>query len=192
MNQFILQQGHSRELSAFPYILELAFRKNTSIQLNSLHASSTKSLRIYSIVEGKFEWIINERNHILYPGDVALILPGQTFRGEKDVLNIGTLSWINLDAEINANGMSLGKWSSLSKNECITIGRILTLSNTNIIKLKDCYTILQTMRDELLTQEIGFASRVNGLTDQLFIAIARQCTRQNNLQRDFPQSCIKN
>jgi AraC-like DNA-binding protein len=192
MNQFVLQQGHSRELHAFPHILEIALKKNNSVQLNSLHTTSTNSVRIYIIVDGKFEWIINERNHILYPGDLALILPGQTFRGEKDILNIGTISWIHLQIEkIDTTGMSLGSWSNLTKNERLTIGKILLVNNANVLKLKECQVMLQTIRDELMNQEIGFATRVNQLIDELFISIARQSTRQNNSQRDFPQTFMK-
>jgi AraC-like DNA-binding protein len=192
MNQFILQQGHSRELNAFPHILEIALKKNSSVQLNSLHTTSTNSVRIYFIVDGKFEWIINERSHILYPGDLALILPGQTFRGEKDILNIGTLSWIHLQLEkIDANGMNPGTWSHLSKNERMTIGKILLVNNSTVLKLKEGQALLQTVRDEIVNQEIGFTTRVNQLIDELFIVIARQCTRQNNSQRDFPQTFMK-
>jgi len=192
MNQFILQQGHSRELQAFPHILEIALKKNTSIQLNSLHATSTTSVRIYFIVDGKFDWIINEQNHILYPGDLALILPGQTFRGEKDILNIGTLSWIHLQIEkLDPHGMSLGSWSHLSKNERLTIGKILLVNNATVLKLTECQTLLLTIREELMNQEIGFMTRINQLIDELFIGIARQSTRQNNSQRDFPQTFMK-
>src|SRR6478609_2498138 len=174
MNQFILQQGHARELHAFPHILEFALKKNNSIQLNSLHSTSTDSVRIYFIVDGKFEWVVGEESYILYPGDLAIILPGQTFRGEKDILNIGTLIWLNLKLEkIDGSGLSLGPWSYLSKSECLTIGKILLLNPTTVLKLKDCHTILVTLRHELINQEIGFATRVNQLIDELFISIAR-------------------
>lgn len=192
MNQFLLQQGHTRELHAFPHILEFALKKNTSIQLNSLSTTTTTSLRIYYILEGKFDWYIDDNHHILFPGDLAIILPGQTFRGEKDLLNIGTLSWIHLQVEkINTLGMALGIWSSLSKSECITIGKILSLNNMPIVKFKDAQGILLSLREELQNQEIGFVTRTNQLIDELFICIARQSTRQNNSQRDFPQTFMK-
>ncbi len=192
MNQFLLQQGHTRELHAFPHILEFALKKNTSIQLNSLSATTTTSLRIYFILEGKFDWFIDDQHYILYPGDLAIILPRQIFQGEKDILNIGTLSWIHLQVEkIDANGMSLGIWSYLSKSESITIGKILSLNSSPILKLKDAQGILQSLREEFLNQEIGFTTRINQLIDELFISIARQSTRQNNSQRDFPQTFMK-
>jgi len=192
MNQFALQQGHSRELHPFPHILEFVSRKNNSIQLNALNATSTNSLRIYFIVDGKFEWIIDGKNQILFPGDVAVILPGQTFRGEKDILHIGTLFWLHLQVEkLDSSGMSLGKWSQLSRPECLAIGKILCINNTNVLKLKDLQTLLHTLRSEIVDQEIGFATRANQLIDELLITIARQSTRQNNSQRDFPQTFMK-
>jgi AraC-like DNA-binding protein len=192
MNQFVFQQGHSRELHHFPHILEFVSRKNNSIQLNALNATSSNSLRIYFIVDGKFEWIIDGKNHVLYPGDLGIILPGKTFRGEKDILHIGTLFWIHLQVEkLDSSGMSLGKWSQLSIPECLAIGKILYINNTNVLKLKDLQTLLQTLHAELINQEIGFATRANQLIDELLITIARQSTRQNNSQRDFPQTFLK-
>lgn len=192
MNQFILKQGHAPELHVFPHILELAFKKNSSIQLNSLQTTSSESIRIYFIVEGKFEWIINGQDHILYPGDLALILPGQTFGGEKDILNIGSLLWFHLHVEkLDTNGAAFGKWSRLSKGESHMLGKILLLNNTAVLKLKEGQTTLQSLSHELLNKEIGYVTRVNQLIDELLIGIARQSTRQNNSQRDFPQTFMK-
>ena len=63
MNQFVLQQGHSRELELFPHIIELGTKKNSSIQLNSFPESITKSIRIYYVIDGKFEWHIHRQQH---------------------------------------------------------------------------------------------------------------------------------
>jgi hypothetical protein len=67
MNQFLLQQEYSKELQPFPHIIEFALKKNNTIQLNSLNETTANSLRIYYIMEGKFEWIINRQHYILYP-----------------------------------------------------------------------------------------------------------------------------
>ena len=192
MNQFLLQQGQAAELHAFPHIIELALKKNNSIQLNSLHNSAAEVIRIYYIIEGKFDWVINGRSHILFPGDLALILPGQNFGGEKNILNIGSLLWLHLDVEkIDSTGMKLGSWSQLSKIESHTIGKIFLLNDNTVLKLKEVQLSLQTLHDELRNQEIGYITRVNQIIDELFITIARQSTRQNNSQRDFPQIFMK-
>jgi len=194
MNQFLLQQGISRELQLFSHIIEFALKKNNTIQLNSLHTTATENLRIYYVIDGKFEWIIHEQPHILYPGDVAMILPGQKFGGGKGFLDIGTLSWISIKVNKLEPDENLfpGKWSSLSESEALTIGKILLLSQKPVlVKLKEAGTILENIKTELFKQEIGFTTRVNQLLDELFILITRQLTQQNNSRRDFPQTFMK-
>jgi AraC-like DNA-binding protein len=189
MNQFFFQHGCSKELQLFPHIKEIGTRKNSSIQLNSLPESTSENIRVYYINEGKFEWKIQQHQHLLYPGDIALILPGQNFGSEKGFLEIGSLSWMHIQVEKLENGKLIpGKWSGLSKNESQTIGKVLLLRKSLVFSgLQDAGQIIQRMCNEMNNQEIGFATRVNQLIDELFIAITRQLTRQNNTGRDFPK-----
>jgi AraC-like DNA-binding protein len=193
MNVFLLKK-ESKELELFPHIIEFAFKKSTTIQFDSLKKETSKCLRLYYVVDGKFDWIIEEQHYILYPGDLAVILPGEIFGGEKDFLDIGTVSWLHIRLEQfeRSGKMVMGKWSSLSGNESRAIGKILLLNNSHILsKLKEAGTILQVMQQEIQNQEIGYATRFNQLTDELFILIARQLTKQNNSRRDFPQTFMK-
>jgi AraC-like DNA-binding protein len=193
MNVFLLKK-ESKELQLFSHIIEFAFKKSATIQFDSLKKETSKYLRLYYVVDGKFDWIIDGQHHILYPGDLAVILPGKIFGGEKDFLDIGTVSWLHIRLEqLEQNGkMIIGKWSSISANESRTIGKILMLNNSPVLsKLKEAGTILQAMQQEIQNQEIGYATRFNQLTDELFILIARQLTKQNNSRRDFPQTFMK-
>jgi AraC-like DNA-binding protein len=138
--------------------------------------------------------MIQDHHYILYPGDLAVVLPGQCFGGEKDLLDIGTVSWMHLELQqSDKNGnVALGKWSRLSENESRTIGRILLLNNAPVLsKLKEAGVIFQNIHNEFTNQEIGYCTRINQLIDELFILIARQLTRQNNSRRDFPQTFMK-
>jgi AraC-like DNA-binding protein len=195
MNQFLLQQGGSRELQLFPHIMEFALKRNHSIRLNSFNTtSSSDSIRFYYIVDGKFEWIINNQHTILYPADLAIVLPGQSLGAEKGYLDIGTLYWFHIEVDKTdpATTMLLGKWSGISQGEILTIKKILLLNNSPVIsKLREAGTIFQSIQNELFTQEIGYSTRVNQLIDELFILITRQLTRQNNSHRDFPQTFLK-
>ena len=191
MNQFLLQQGKSAELLPFPYILELSVKKNQTIHLESLPVNCLPGIRIYYILEGKFEWIINDRPHILYPGDTAFILPEQSFGGEKGTLDIGTLAWLHVQADqFKQPGKAVpGSWSSLSPVERKTIGKVLTLSDSPVLsRVKEAGIIFQHLADEIFKQEIGYVTRAGQLIDELFILIARQLTRRHNSYRDFPQT----
>ncbi|MET0393547.1 MAG: AraC family transcriptional regulator [Chitinophagaceae bacterium] len=193
MNQFVLQQGQSAELQLFPHILELGTKKNTSIRFNSLPQSAADCIRIYYIIEGKFEWSLNERPYLLYPGDVALILPGEKFGSEKGVLEIGGLSWIYITVQNHETEKIVpGKWSGLSDSENQAIWKILLLNKSLVLsKLAEAGRILQYIQNELFHHEIGYCTRVNQLIDELFITITRQLTRQTNSGRDFPRAFLQ-
>ena len=84
------------------------------------------------------------------------------------------------------------KWSGLSENESVAIGKMLLLGNSIVLsKLSEAGRIIQSMQNELFKQEIGFYTRVNQLIDELLIIITRQLTKQNNSGRDFPQAFMK-
>jgi len=193
MNQGVLQQGRPPELGLFPHIMELGAKKNSSIQLNSLPESATECIRVYYVIEGKFEWHIHQQQYMLYPSDVALILPGQKFGSEKGFLEIGSISWIHINIQkLESGEMVPGKWSSLSESESLAIGKILLLNNSLVLsKLNDAGRILQNIQSELFNQEVGYGTRVNQLIDELFITITRQLTRQSNPPRDFPKTFMQ-
>lgn len=193
MNQYLLKK-ECKELHAFPHIREFALKKINTIQFDSFRKETSEILRFYYVVDGRFDWLINNEHHILYPEDLAIILPGQSFGGEKDLLDIGTISWLHIELqqlEITGN-MKTGKWSRLGESECRTIGRILLLNNCPVLsKIKEAGSIFQCMHSEFVNQEIGYTARINQLIDELFILSARQLTRQNISRRDFPQTFMK-
>lgn len=190
MNQFALQQGHSHALDMFHHIVEFALTKNGTIQLDSFPVSVSEDIRIYYIIDGKFEWVINHKHQILYPGDLAVVLPGQELGGSNRYLDIGTFFKLQFKVElIDSDGvMQLGKWSNLTENERTTVGRILQSNSLTVLKMKEAGDILYEMRSEVLNQEIGYSTRVNILIDTLLIFIARQSTRQATSRRDFPST----
>jgi AraC-like DNA-binding protein len=194
MNQFFLQQGHSKELQSFPHIAEFAFRRNNSIRLNSFTERLSEGISFYYIMEGRFEWIIRDQHYILYPSDLAIVLPGQSIGAVKGHLDIGALTWLYLktDQRDFESKKLIGKWSTIAESEIITIKKLLLLNSTPVIpKVKDAGTVFQDIQNELFARELGYNSRVNHLIDELFILITRQLTRQHNSHRDFPQSFLK-
>jgi AraC-like DNA-binding protein len=191
MNQFLLSQGVSEQLKQFAHVIEFAIKRYNAIRLNSLTEASTNSIRIYYILEGKFEWIINNEEHILYPGDLVLIQPGYKFGSQKGVLDIGKLCWllIEVNKSVPDERIMFGKWSSLPKNEILAIGKIFRLSNTPVLsRFKEAGRILSEIQQEIFNQQIGYTTRTNHLIDELFILIARKLTLQSNTHRDFPQT----
>lgn len=192
MNQYCFKKD-SIELDAFPHIIELGSKKINVIQFDSFKKQVAGFLSFYYVVDGRFDWVIDEKRYVLYPGDLAVILPGQSFGGEKDFLDIGSVAWLHLALEqFERNGkIYMGEWSRLSDHESRTIGRILFQNNSPVLsEVKEIGDLFQNVQNEVTNQEIGYVTCVNQFIDQLFILIARQLTQQNNSRRDFPQTFL--
>lgn len=190
MNQFVLQYGKSTELLLFPHILEVGLKKNAGISFNTFLTSATEGLRIYYIIEGRFEWRINNQLIIFYPGDVAVVMPGVPFGSDKGNLEIGAFTWIHLGIQKLENGqILLGKWSGLSDSEGAAIGKILLLNPSPVLsRFNEAGKILKCIHSELFGTEVAYQARINHQLDELLIQVTRQMTRQNNSVRDFPKT----
>lgn len=190
MNQFVLQHGKSAELLLFPHILEVGIKKNGAIQLNTFPTTTTQSFRIYYITDGRFEWLIDQQPYILYPGDVALVLPGMAFGSDNGVLEIGAFTWIHLNIPKLDNGhLQPGAWSGLSESESAAIGKILSLSSSPVLsKCNEAGKVLKCIHTELFGNEVGYQASINHLVDELLILIGRKMTSQSHSARDFPKS----
>jgi len=73
MSQFLLRHENSPELIQFGQINEFAFIKNSSIRLNSFNNTCSEYLHFYFILDGKFDWVINNENHTSINGSIASI-----------------------------------------------------------------------------------------------------------------------
>lgn len=189
MLQFHYQQGPSAKLCLFPHILELGAKKNTSIQFQSFPEQVTEGLCIYYVNEGRYEWKLNGQAYVLFPNDVLLVLPGQKFGNEKEILELGSIYWIQIKIQqLKNEDLVPGKWSSLSEHESIAVGKLLTLNNNPVLsKLNEAGRILNNIFCEIHNHELGYVTRINQLIDELLITITRQLTKQNNPSRNFPK-----
>ena len=193
MNQFVLTQGSSDELRLFPHIIESGVVKNSSVNLNAFPKTTLPGVKFFYVLDGKFQVNIHRGVFTLYPGDIALVLPGQQFGSNKEVLEIGSFTWLHIEArQQERDEIVLDKWSSLCGNEIIAMSKILFLSSPVVItKFNEAGKILKCIQQELFSQEIGFYARVNYHIDELFIQITRGLARQNNPGRDFAKTFVK-
>ncbi len=190
MNQLLLQQETSKELVDFPHIKEFAYKKNTTIQLNSFNVGLMNGIGIYYVLEGKHNWVIGTTEHTLYPGDIAVILPGENFGGKNNILNIGSLMWVRLD--VHSRKQLIGDWSQLSKKERHSLEQILSVNkDLLVLNIKEAQPLFFELKHELQNAEVGYCTRIAQLLDHLFIIICRQLIRQNHSRRDFPTTFLR-
>jgi len=193
MNLFSFRYESSKELEPFPHIREVAFQRNTTVQLNSFPTSVSNALRIYYILDGKFDWVINGEQHTLYPGDIVLILPGSEIGGVNGVLELGTIVHLFIQLEENHDNTDivLGEWSGLTGGERCAVTRALMFNDIHVLKIKEAELILYELGSEILRHEIGHVAQVNHLIDTLLILIARHSSRHSAKEADISDTFAK-
>ncbi len=193
MNEFMLVQTDAEELLPFPHIRKLGAVKNASIRLNTFHKSMAADLQFFYILEGTFQWHIHSSTFTMYPGDVALVLPGQEFGSCNDVLEIGSFLWLEIaSTQQKPNEISFGKWTRLSAHEMMSISKILQVNSpVVIVRFTEAGKVIKCIQQELFARELGYYTRVNNQIDELFILTTRQLSRQSNPGRDFSRTFMK-
>lgn len=192
MNQFLLQQGISRELERFPHVIEFALKRINTLQLDEFYQEAPDLVRVYYFIEGKFEWQVQDQDHTLFPGDVLLVLPKQKLIGKERILNVGTLCWLKIRVSNALNKPTMSQWSGLPHQDIQSIWRVLNnKQGRSIMKSKDAGTLFNSIYVELKNREIGYYTRINAMLAELFIQFTRNIVNQSSATRDFPQIFLK-
>lgn len=192
MNPFSFQCGKSSELAQLPHVHEFALTKNHTVHFDTFPCAVSDTLRLYYVLEGKFEWLIDGVSYVLYPGDVAVVLPEQEIGGSQGFLDIGTVFCLRLEAAIKKSGViDLGRWSGLSPCDRNAIGEILGVNNPRVLKMGEALNFFQQLYSEIADQELGHVTRVNHLLDSLLILVARQSKLQATVRRDPPELMLQ-
>ncbi|MDQ0107358.1 AraC-like DNA-binding protein [Chitinophaga terrae (ex Kim and Jung 2007)] len=193
MNQFLFKQDNGNELMLFPHILEMGVRKNLSVQLNAFPEIVATRFCVYYVIDGKFDWQVAGRRSIILPKDAVYVMPGEKIGGVNGTLDVGTVAWIHLDIDcLLDKGRNQGKWSGFSESEALTIEHIFRMHRAEHLPiLNEVSRIFQDIYTELQQREVGYASMVNQLLDELIIVLVRQLTRQSASSRDFPKKFLQ-
>ena len=109
------RQLNSFELQQFAPGYEDAL-KNNAIKLKAFNYVCPECLRFYYIRGGNSDSIINSKNHIVNPANLAIILHGQGLYTEENYLEASSLYCLNLHLNIQKAGSKdfPGKWSNTS------------------------------------------------------------------------------
>ncbi|WP_028665978.1 AraC family transcriptional regulator [Runella zeae] len=178
-------------LAEFTHIKELIRLKNPIVKLLEWPVRIQSGIKVLCVLEGKFEWIIENKLHFLYPNDVVVLCPGQSLGSPSGTLEIGSLAWITLQPESFElhKELALGKWSAINDNDQKLLGRLLVSHSPVVLNnLKQPYELLQRIENEIKQTEFAYQVRVNQLIDELIVTIVRQLSQQQNQRRDFPQA----
>jgi AraC-like DNA-binding protein len=193
LHQFSLFQGISEQLDIFPQIDEFSLRKINAIELGSFEPKVSENFQVWFVINGKFEWQINNQNHILLPGSTAIILPGQEISGVKGFLDLGILFCLilRIDKMDLYDKKSIFRCNEPLDFENATIGKILKDNFTPTFIAKEIGCKLMELHDEISINNIGYDTRVNHLIDSILIIIVRKVYQGNSCSLEIHRSFQK-
>jgi AraC-like DNA-binding protein len=190
MNLFSLIKGKSQEISPWPHILEFSKMKIQSVKADSFLMEENQGIRFVFVIDGKYYWTIENQTFTVFPNDLVVVFPGQTFGSLSGSFEVGTFVSLSLDVDFQDNSeLRLGNWSSISDSEQRLISQILSQKDQSIIPSFKLYgELLQKLEHEMFANEIAYKSKVNNLLDEIWIWLARQMSKNENQGRIFPQT----
>ena len=193
MNQFSFLKGKSLEISPWPQIVEFSKVKIQTIKANSFLLEENLEFKFIYVVDGKYYWTIDNQTYTVFPHDLVVVWPNQTFGSLNGSLEIGTYFILSLKIEkCCENELNLGDWSNISESEQKLMGKILCQKMQSLIQnFKKFGEILQKLEFEISANEIGYKAKVNSLLDDIWIQTVRQLTNGDSGGRIFPQSFHK-
>ncbi|MFN4145529.1 MAG: helix-turn-helix domain-containing protein [Runella sp.] len=176
--------------ASIPHLVELNRLKNQTVQLGSWPMQACGYFKILSILEGKFEWQIEQTTYQLYPHDVLVLSPWHSLGHAEATLEIGSFQWVSLQPElIQKDGtIILGEWSDLNENEQRLLGKLFCQGPLLIQNQKIINDLIFKLEHESKHSSFGFLTRINHLLDEMLIVIFRQASQQQHKRHDFSQA----
>jgi len=190
MNQFSLIKGKSQEISPWPHIMEFSKMKIQSVKAESFLMDENVGMRFMFVIEGKYYWTIENQTFTVFPNDLVIIFPGQSFGSLTGTFEVGSFVSLSLDIEFLDNSeLKLGDWSNITDSEQRLISQILFQKDLSIIpNFKHFGELVLKIESELFANEIAYKTRINNLLDDIWIGVARQMSKNENQGRIFPQT----
>ncbi len=190
MNQFSLTKGKSQEISPWPHILEFSRMKIHSVKANSFSVEENQGMRFIFVIDGKYYWTIENQTYTVFPNDLVVVFPGQTFGSLTGNFEVGSFISLTLDIDfLDKTELKLGEWSNISDSEQRLISQILSQKCQSIVPNFKLYgELFQKIESEMFSNEIGYKTKINNLLDDIWIWTARQMSKNENQGRIFPQT----
>jgi AraC-like DNA-binding protein len=162
-------------MKPFPQILEYGKQKFDKIFLNSLNLHYNQGIEICYVHKGCYQWLVENKEYTLYPGDVFVTNPWELHGGKEGFLDLGILSWIIIKPQqfVKNRSLVLGDWSTIDPESQTKIGDHFKSKSSHSFHNPFIGNILDQLFNELVNHELGYKHRINTLLDDLIIITTR-------------------
>ena len=163
-------------LKEFDFINDFGFEEYKDIRQKPLRLHYNEGVEICYVTKGRYNWIVGDKNYLLFPGNGFVTCPWQKHGSPREVVDLGEIYWIVIKSDkFSENGQfKLGDWSRLKPQENRLICNVLS-KNTNhtLLKAQLLKTLFVELHKELMQKDFGYYQRVCNLVEEFLIVTVR-------------------
>ena len=173
----------SNLLNEFDFINDFGFEEYKDIRQKPLRLHFNEGIEICYVTKGRYNWVVGDKNYMLFPGDGFVTCPWQKHGSPKEVVDLGEIYWIVIKPKVfSENGQfNLGDWSRLKRAENQLLFNVLS-KNTNhsLKKAQLLQKLFVELHKELTDKDFGYYQRVCNLVEELLISTVRLLQNREN------------
>ncbi len=163
-------------LKEFDFINDFGFEEYKDIRQKPLRLHYNKGIEICYITKGRYNWVVGDKNYLLFPGNGFVTCPWQKHGSPREVVDLGEIYWIVIKPSMFSKDghFNLGDWSRFKQPENQLIYNVLSENaNHKLIKAQLLKTLFVELHWELMYKEFGYYQRVCNLVEELLIGTVR-------------------
>ena len=175
--------SESEILKEFSFINDFGFEEYKDIRQKPLGLHYNEGIEFCYVSKGRYEWIVGEKNHILFPGNGFVTCPWQQHGSPRDVVDLGEIYWIVIKPELftEEGSFYLGDWTRFSSAENKLIGVTLSKNSKHIIqKAQPLKILFENLHHEIENKKFGYFQRVSNLVEEFLIGTVRIIQSKEN------------
>ncbi len=172
-------------LEEFDFINDFGFEEYKDIRQKPLGLHFNEGIEFCYVTKGRYEWIVGDKNYLLFPGNGFVTCPWQEHGSPRDVVDLGELYWIVIKPNIftSEGKFSLGEWSRFTPEENKTIGEILSSNSKHTLqKAQGLKILFDKLQHEFTHLDFGYHQRVCSLVEEFIITTVRLIQNRKNQQ----------
>ncbi len=178
MVDIVISMSKSDGLFAYGEVLRpigMFCRKRLNQRIpGNLSPHFNSGIEICVVHKGVFRWQVEGKIVEIGPGEASMTLPWQEHGGVDDCLEIGELSWIILDVDLNKKGLNLGPWSDMETTAQQQLWQELCRADHAFLgKVEGLERIFHAIQQELLKQDYGWQWMIWRRLDELLLLLLR-------------------
>jgi AraC-like DNA-binding protein len=168
--------SNSNILDEFDFINDFGFEEYKDIRQKPLSLHFNEGIEICYVTKGRYEWVVEGKSYLLFPGDGFITCPWQKHGSPREVVDLGEIYWVVIKPQVflESGKFNLGNWSRIKSHGSKLIGEVISKNeNHKLSKAQALKPLFIDMKNELEKNDFGYNQRISSLVEEFLITTVR-------------------